>query len=108
MLQQRSVYRCAAVHNETLRVGTGSRVRIRCRVLDVQCGTVIPDDTCVGPEESLVTVGITVADAVQADGGWLQSGDVSNQVHIVTADIGERIGVLHRAPVLEIRMPIVP
>ena len=108
MGDQRSVRLAAAVHDQALGIGARRGIRKTERVLHVETCAVRPDDARIGPEEAFLAVGKLLRDAVDAHRLRQQPGDEVDQVHVVTADIGERVGVLRGHPVLEIRMAVVP
>ncbi len=97
-----------AVEGHALGVGAGGFVGIAERRLDVEDGAVGPADAGIAPEVAFAAVGIGVDDAVVGDGDGEEAGDEMNEIDVVAADVGERVGVLGGTPVLEVGFAVVP
>src|SRR3984885_15603782 len=67
-----------------------------------------PAHARVGPQETFLAVRIAVAQSVYRHRDRLQAGDELHQVHIMAADVAEGVGIFAGAPVLKIRVPIIP
>ena len=97
-----------AVEGHALGVGAGGFVGIAERRLDVEDGAVGPADAGIAPEVAFAAVGIGVDDAVVGDGDGEEAGDEMDEIDVVAADVGERVGVLGGTPVLEVRFAVIP
>ena len=65
--------------------------------------------TRVHPSEiTFLAVRILIRDAVDAHRHRRQARDEVHQVHVVAADVRKRVRIFDGAPILEIRMAVVP
>src|SRR2546426_473334 len=62
----------------------------------------------IGPPITFIAVRETVGDPEYTHRDRPQSGDKRDEIHIVTANVSERIRILAREPVLKVRAPVIP
>ena len=96
-----------AEHAQALVVGAGAFVGIAQAVGHAQDRPVLPDHLAGRPEVADVAVGELALHAADRDLDRPQARDEVHQVHVVAADVGERVAVLLGEPVLEIGVAVV-
>ncbi len=96
-----------AVHQQPLVVAARRVVRVTQPVGDGQQRAILEPHAAVRPHVALVAVGEAALDAGHRDADGLQARDEVHEVHVVAADVDERVRLVAGEPVLKIRVAVV-